>query len=72
MPKPEDKGEVTRKSGIAYAAAGALFVSVVSFLVLGLLLDRWLGTSPWLVVAGIIIGACVGFFEFIRLMSRVS
>jgi ATP synthase protein I len=70
---PEDnKEEVNRKSGIAYAAAISLFAAVAGGLVLGWLLDRWLGTAPWLLVAGIILGAAGGFYEFIRSAAKLS
>ena len=67
-----DEGEVTRKSGLVYAAVFAIISSVIAFLILGWLLDRWLGTSPWLLVAGIILGSALGFYEFIRLISKAS
>jgi ATP synthase protein I len=68
----EDKEEINRKSGMAYAAAFSLFASVVSGLILGWLLDRWLGTRPWLLVAGLVLGAAGGFVEFIRASSKLS
>jgi ATP synthase protein I len=69
---PEDKEEVNRKTGVAYAAAFSLFASVVSGLIVGWLLDRWLKTSPWLLVAGLVLGAVAGFYEFIRTTSKLS
>lgn len=68
----EDKGDTNRRSGIAYAAAVSLFAAVVSGLLLGWLLDRWLGTKPWLLVAGVTLGSIAGFYEFIRATSRLS
>jgi ATP synthase protein I len=68
----EDKEETNRKSGIAYAAALALFASVVTLSGIGWLLDRWLGTTPWLLVTGIVLGAAAGFYEFVRLTSKLS
>jgi ATP synthase protein I len=68
---PEEQNE-NQKSGIAYAAAITLFVTVITFLGLGLLLDRWLGTSPWLLVVGIVLGSALGLYEFVRLTSRLS
>ena len=57
-PLPEDdKQETNRKTGLAYAAAFSLFACVVSGLAIGWLLDRWLGTKPWLLVAGIVLGS---------------
>ena len=68
----DDQQAVTRKSGMVYAAVLSFVLTTVTMLGLGWLLDRWLGTAPWLVVAGIVVGAGVGFYEFIRLLSRVS
>jgi len=66
-----DKEEAARKGGIAYAAAFTLFASVAVMTGFGWLLDRWIGTSPWLLVAGIILGAIAGFYQFIRLTSKL-
>ncbi len=71
MPKDDEQG-VNTKTGIVYAAVFSVFLSVVSLMIVGWLLDRWLNTSPWLVVAGIVLGATVGFYQFIRLISKVS
>jgi len=67
-----DKEEINRKSGLAYAAAFSLFASVLAGLIVGWLLDRWLGTNPWLLVTGIVLGAAAGFYEFIRSASKIS
>jgi ATP synthase protein I len=66
-----ENNEANRKSGIAYAAALALFSCVITLCGAGWLLDRWLGTKPWLLVVGIILGAIVGFYQFVRLTSRL-
>jgi ATP synthase protein I len=68
----DDQQEINRKSGLAYAAAFSLFSAVVAGLIAGWLMDRWLGTRPWLLVAGIVLGAVVGFYQFIRVSSRLS
>ena len=66
--KPDQ--EENRKSGFAYAAGFTLFASVVSVGAVGWLLDKWLGTQPWLLVAGLAVGSAVGLFEFVRLSSK--
>jgi ATP synthase protein I len=71
MASDPDNEETNRKSGIAYGAALILFSSVVSFCGAGWLLDRWLGTKPWLLVTGIVLGAVAGFYQFIRLTSKL-
>ena len=68
--EPEDS-EANRKSGIAYAAAFSLFASVIALGGFGWLLDRVLGTKPWLLVTGLVLGAVAGFYQFIRLTSRL-
>ncbi len=72
--KSEDdhQEETNRKSGLAYAAAFSLFSAVVAGLIAGWLMDRWLGTRPWLLVAGIVLGAVVGFYQFVRMTSKLS
>lgn len=70
--EPEsEQQETTRKSGVAYAAGLTIFFSVLSFMGVGWALDRWLGTG-WLMVTGIILGAAVGLFEFVRIISRID
>jgi ATP synthase protein I len=70
MPTPDDE-ETTQKTGIAYAAGLVLFSSVLVLSGVGWLLDRWLGTKPWLLVVGTVLGAAAGFYQFIRLTSKL-
>ena len=69
--RESEEQETTRKSGVAYAAGLAIFFSVLSFMGVGWLLDRWLGTS-WLMLAGIVLGAVAGFYQFIRIISQIK
>jgi ATP synthase protein I len=71
MAKQDDQN-VNSKSSVVYGAVLSLALSIVSCLLVGWALDRWLGTSPWLIVAGILLGSVAGFTQFIRLMSRIS
>ena len=36
----------------------------------GLLVDRWQGTAPWGVLAGLILGLVVGFYQLAMVMWR--
>jgi ATP synthase protein I len=38
----------------------------------GYLLDRWLGTKPWLLLAFSFLGVSVGFYTFVQAMLRLS
>lgn len=40
---------------------GSFIGSVVAGMLIGLGLDAWLGTEPWIVVGGIVLGAYSGF-----------
>jgi F0F1-type ATP synthase assembly protein I len=71
MPRQDEEQEANRKSGMAYAAALTLFASVASFCGLGWLADRYFGTAPWLLAAGLILGSVAGFYQFIRLTSKL-
>jgi F0F1-type ATP synthase assembly protein I len=43
-------------------ALGFILVAlVVGFAVLGFFVDRWLHTGPWIMVAGVFVGAGLGF-----------
>jgi ATP synthase protein I len=42
---------------------GSFLSSILAGTLLGYLLDMWLGTDPWLVVIGIILGSYSGFMK---------
>lgn len=50
-----------------FAGGGLQFaLSILLFLYLGRWLDGKLGTSPWLLIVGVMIGAAAGFYSFYR------
>jgi ATP synthase protein I len=53
----------------ALAGLGLQFViAILLCLYAGMWLDRKLGTSPWFVIAGIVVGASAGFFVMYRVL----
>ncbi len=46
----------------AYGLVGAIFL----FGAIGYAVDRWQGTGPWCLVAGLLLGVVVGFYELIK------
>ena len=68
---PQSMAETVRQSGLAWSAGIALFSSVVFLLILGWLMDLLLGSSPWGVVIGIILGSVIGFIQFFRITSQI-
>ena len=67
----ESVAETARRSGLAYSAALAFFASVVFMLVIGWGADLLFGTSPWGMVAGIVLGSVIGFIQFFRINSQI-
>jgi F0F1-type ATP synthase assembly protein I len=54
--------ENLRRSGPAAAASYSLIGAIILFGGLGYGLDAWLGTSPWFLLAGLLLGIVVGFY----------
>lgn len=49
-----------------------LVISTVLGLWGGHLLDGWLGTSPWLLLIGLLLGIAAGFLNLIRVMISLE
>ncbi len=69
--EPESLDETVRKSSLAWSLGGAFVISVGIFLFLGWIADLFLGSSPWGLVGGIVLGALLGFFQFFRISSQI-
>jgi F0F1-type ATP synthase assembly protein I len=61
-----------RNASLAWSAAIGLFGSVVFMMAIGWLMDTLLGSEPAGIVIGIILGAVIGFYQFFRVMSKIS
>jgi F0F1-type ATP synthase assembly protein I len=60
--------ESLRKSGSA-AAAGYTLIGAIGLLGgIGYAVDAWRGTSPWFLIAGLLLGIIVGFFELAKII----
>jgi len=69
--KPLTTAESVRSSGLAWSAAIALFGAVVIMLIIGWGADLLLGSSPWGIVVGIVVGAAIGFIQFFRITGEI-
>jgi F0F1-type ATP synthase assembly protein I len=49
-----------------------LAITVVAFFFLGRWVDQKLGTEPWLMLVGLVIGVVGGFLKFFRVASRLG
>jgi F0F1-type ATP synthase assembly protein I len=76
MPKDEPDSFISRstrsfqenveKSGSAAGASYTLIGALVLLGGLGYAADGWWGTRPWLLLAGLLLGLIVGFYELAR------
>ncbi len=69
--QPESPDETARTSGLAWSAGIVFFSSVAFLLFVGWGADLLLGSSPWGLVAGVVLGSIIGFVQFFRLTSRI-
>lgn len=67
---PESEAESIRKSGLAYGAVTALVGSILVCMGIGWAADKYFNSSPWGIVVGIILGAILGFYQFVRISSQ--
>ncbi len=51
-------------------ASYTLIGAIILFGGLGAGLDRWLGTTPWCLLGGLLLGLIVGFFELAKAVFR--
>ena len=62
--------ENVTRAGPAMAASYTLVGGIIGLGGLGYVVDRWLETSPWFVLAGLILGIVVGFYELVKATYR--
>jgi ATP synthase protein I len=74
LDKPPEKGGALPQSPWGYGLrAGVEVVSaLVVGIVIGLLLDRWLGTWPWLFLVFFVLGSVSGVLNVYRLFNPRS
>lgn len=69
--EPQSVEETVRTSGLAWSAGIALFASVIFMMIIGWGADLLLGSTPWGIVGGIVLGAVIGFVQFFRITSHI-
>ena len=71
---PERAGSSASRSG--YGFAMRLGVEIVAALIvgagIGILLDQWLGTGPWLLIAFFVLGAAAGMMNVYRVVRGIG
>lgn len=59
---PKEKSNLWRHAGMGIEFASA----VAGMALVGYLFDRWLGTFPWCLVTGLVLGAIGGMYILIK------
>ncbi len=60
------------KLALAFSVGTVISSSIIGGILLGYFLDRWLGTEPWLIVTGVILGTVAAFWNLYRIALRLG
>lgn len=69
---PEDRYSAARAVGAGVLVPGMLFGCVVVGVLLGYFLDKWLGSSPWGLIGGLVLGSVAGVREMLKLLKKIQ
>jgi F0F1-type ATP synthase assembly protein I len=58
------------RSGPVAAASYTLVGGIILLGGIGYAIDKWRGTAPWFLLAGLLLGIVVGFYELVRTVYR--
>jgi F0F1-type ATP synthase assembly protein I len=67
----ETSAESARNMGLGYAAGITFFATIAFMLFIGWGADLLLGSKPWGMVVGIVLGSVIAFIQFFRITSRI-
>lgn len=68
---PPSTAESIRNSGLAWSAGVVLFGSVIFMMIFGWFADLLLGSSPWGILVGIVLGGLIGIIQLFRISSQI-
>jgi F0F1-type ATP synthase assembly protein I len=58
--------EYLKRAGPIAAASYALIGAIILLGLIGYGIDRWLGTFPWFLLGGLLLGIIVGFYDLAK------
>jgi F0F1-type ATP synthase assembly protein I len=67
VPEMPDRKEMGR-----YVALGQVGMEMVVPIVVGLFLDRYLGWTPWSLIAGAVLGLCGGLLHLVHMLGKMD
>lgn len=66
VPSPVDRDDA-RAAGVAAGLGCSIVVSIIGCIVGGILVDRWLDTSPWFTLGGVALGLVAAAYQLYEL-----
>lgn len=72
QPATSDVAAVTMLLGTIGDTTWRMFVPTVGMTILGLLADKWLHTTPWIMIGSIILGAYLAYVLVKRQVKKVQ
>lgn len=71
-PSVPDAAAVTLLLGTIGDTTWRMFVPTIGLTVLGLMVDKWLDTTPWVMILGIVLGILLAFVLVKRQLKKVQ
>lgn len=68
----ETKSTLLHDIGPVWSIGVNFSAGVAGMGLLGWFLDRWLGTAPWILLGGVLLGLIGGFYQFIREAGAIN
>lgn len=65
-------GSEQSKLALTLAVVTLFSSNILGGILIGYLLDRWLGTGPWMVITGIVLGLTGAIIGLIRVLNRLN
>jgi ATP synthase protein I len=69
---PTSTGRETGQMGMGFRISVEMLATLAVGTGMGFVLDRWLGTSPWLTLVFLVLGAAAGMRNAIKVAQRMS
>ncbi len=61
-----------QKLALAASVSTSLAAPIIGGILLGYFLDRWLGTTPWMILIFTILGTAGAFIALIRTVNKIN
>ncbi|MFN0107348.1 MAG: AtpZ/AtpI family protein [Blastocatellia bacterium] len=60
------------KLALAFSLGGIVGSNVIGGIIAGYVLDKWLGTNPWMIISGVVLGTVGALVGLYRITARLN